>query len=102
MGKSARNIRVSRHHANSIHLRLTSIESLESRLMLAGDLIARFRADDLNDTLEDGATISHWEDSIGQIQAVATGQPQLVKNAFGAHSAIRLNAIATFPSASSD
>ncbi len=69
--------------------RTGQLESLETRTLLAGDLIAQWRADDLNTTLDDQAPVTNWLDTVAAIEGTATGQPTLVKQAVGGRSAIR-------------
>jgi hypothetical protein len=66
-------------------------ESLEAKLMLAGDLVAHWRADDLNATLDDQAGVMNWVDQVASVDAVAHGQPTLVKSALGGRSAVRFS-----------
>lgn len=68
---------------------LVSTESLEARCLLASDLIAQWVADDLNATLADGAVITQWNDAVGNIAAVASGNPTLAKDRFDGHSTVR-------------
>ncbi len=67
------------------------MESLENRVLLAADLVAHSRADDLNPILEDQATVAHWTDSVGSVEAVAAGQPHLIKDAAGGRSVLRFD-----------
>jgi VCBS repeat-containing protein len=60
--------------------------------LLAADLIAQWRADDLNVNYSDGAVVAAWPDSISGIAAAATGSPRLVRQALGARSAVRFDA----------
>ncbi len=65
------------------------IEGLESKRMLAGDLIAHWQADDLNETVDDQAVVTAWNDSSGGVVATASGQPTLIKDAIGGRSVVR-------------
>ena len=47
-----------------VRRRLQTLERLESRLCLAGDLIAHWTAESLTSTLEDGSTVTEWNDSV--------------------------------------
>ncbi len=60
-------------------------------MLLAGDLIAHWLADDLNAATGDGDAVSGWIDSIGNVAAEATGSPTLIKNVLSGHSLIRFN-----------
>lgn len=65
-------------------------ETLEKRNLLAGDLIARWLADDLAPPdVEQG--VSAWVDSQSEITAQADGMPQLLANRFGGRSTIRFD-----------
>ena len=66
-----------------------STEQLESRCLLAGDLVAHWRTDDLVTVSDDGTSVKTWNDLVSGIPAVATGSPQLVPEAVGSRSAIR-------------
>ena len=55
-------------------------ESLENRMLLTGDLIARWNADSLAGN-EDGANVAVWTDQQQAVQATIVGAPQLVKGA---------------------
>ena len=68
-----------------------TIETLENRQLLAGDLIAHWSASDLSEDLEDGSTITAWIDSIGGKSAAADGSPELVDSAFGGRPAVRFD-----------
>ncbi|MCA9211874.1 MAG: tandem-95 repeat protein [Planctomycetales bacterium] len=71
--------------------RLGQLETLETRTLLAGDLIAQWRADSLDGTLDDGATIENWADSVGSIATTTDGSPVLAKGAIGGRSAVRFD-----------
>lgn len=52
-------------HRTHDHLnRHPHVEQLESKRLLAGDLIASWSADDLDDSLTDNRVISSWTDSV--------------------------------------
>ena len=67
------------------------MESLETRTLLAADLAAEWLADDLNAELSDQALVSDWADAVSSIQAVAQGQPRLIKDALGGRSVVRFD-----------
>ena len=66
-----------------------SLETLEPRHLLAGDLIGHWLADDLTATTADGAIISDWSDSIGAVGAQSIGEPTLIHNSVGGRAAVR-------------
>ena len=66
-------------------------EPLESRQLLAGDLVAQWVAHDLNPTGDEPADISRWRDRIGGIEANSFGTPQLVPNMLSTRSVVRLD-----------
>ena len=68
--------------------RFTIIDSLESRQLLAGDLIAHWSADQLNDDIADGAPISEWIDTVRGTPAKAVGAPTLIHGALGGRSVV--------------
>ncbi len=65
------------------------VETLEPRALLAGDLIAQWRAEDLAATLNSGDTVATWVDLKSSVPAVASGTPKLVEGALGGRAAIR-------------
>lgn len=68
-------------------------EVLEPRVLLAGDLVAHWLAQDLIDTVEEGAIVSSWTDKIGQVEATLDeGEPVLQHTSVGARAAIRFDA----------
>ena len=71
------------------HRRQRSIETLESRVLLAGDLVGQWVADDLNAELDDQAAVGAWTDAVNGVEGIAVGQPLLVKDAIGGRSAVR-------------
>ena len=71
--------------------RLGQLEALEPRVLLAGDLVAQWRADSLDETLADGAVVENWSDEVGAIATATDGQPVLAKGAIGGRSAIRFD-----------
>ena len=77
--------------SSSLRHRRCSVECLEHRQLLAANLTGQWRADDLNDSLADSATVAAWNDSVADTVATATGTPQLVKGVLQGRSAIRFN-----------
>ena len=71
--------------------RKPSAESLEARMLLAGDLLAQWRAQDLVGTVGDGEALSSWTDSVANIEGSAVGEPLLVEGQFGGRAAIRFD-----------
>ncbi|MCA9217525.1 MAG: tandem-95 repeat protein [Planctomycetales bacterium] len=72
--------------------RHTQGEALEARHLLAGDLIAQWTADDLNDVVDAGAVVQDWSDSIGNISARNLGtNPTLIRGGFGGRSGVRFD-----------
>ena len=67
------------------------LEMLERRVLLAGDLIARWQADSLNDVVGDSELVASWDDSVGGISSSAAGMPVLRKDAIGGRSAIEFD-----------
>lgn len=67
------------------------IELLEHRHLLAGDLVAQWTGDSLND-LSDGDSVLSWSDSIGGVEALRRGDPKLAKQLYGGRSAVRFDA----------
>ena len=67
------------------------VECLEPRVLLAGDLVAHWRANDLLVDLQDGQAVSEWSDSVAGITANASGTPTLVGNAIGGRAVVRLD-----------
>ena len=69
-----------------------SIEQLESRELLAGDLVAHWQADDLRTQLSDGQTVEAWIDRVSGIAADAEGTPLLAANQIRGRALITLDA----------
>jgi hypothetical protein len=67
-------------------------ETLEPRLILAGDLIAHWRAEELVAAVPDGAAVTSWKDSVAASDAVASGTPVLSHQAIGGRPALRFDA----------
>lgn len=74
------------------HLRLAINYQLEERVLLAGDLVANWRADDLQSDLGADGQVSSWVDSVNGIAATASGTPQLSTDAFGSRPGIQFDA----------
>ena len=74
---------------NSRRRKHRTIETLERRVLLAGDLVGQWRADDLNVAYEDQAVVNTWNDSVQDAPAKANGSPLLVKEALGGRSVVR-------------
>ena len=72
-------------------LRRNCLETLENRVLLAGDLVAHWRAQDLIETVSDGAEVETWIDSVGQREASKAGSPTLHHTSVGARAAIRFD-----------
>ena len=53
-----------------------ALERLESRALLAGDLVAHWRADDLRPAVTDGQVVTAWLDAIKQVPLQVSGTPQ--------------------------
>ena len=70
---------------------LGQLESLETRVLLAGDLVAQWRADSLDDLLADGAVVENWADNVSAIATATDGQPTLAKGAVGGRTAVRFD-----------
>ncbi|MCA9215229.1 MAG: tandem-95 repeat protein, partial [Planctomycetales bacterium] len=66
-----------------------NVEQLESRQLLAGDLVAHWQAENLNATTADGESVSVWEDSVRGIVAAGEGEPTLVRGGIGGRSIVR-------------
>lgn len=69
------------------------MEALESRALLAGDLVAHWSADQVGEGTRDGETMPFWVDRVAGIRATAEGTPQWVKSAVGTRPAVRLNPV---------
>ena len=84
--QQSRLLRGSRGARRRVRTRRESLETLEARVLLAGDLVAHWRADTLNDAHADGQVVSSWIDSSGGSQAVAAGAPVLAKDVWSGRS----------------
>ena len=67
------------------------LECLESRILLAINIVGHWTADDLNAELNSGDAIPAWIDSVVNIEATAEGQPRLIKGTFNGHSVVRFD-----------
>ena len=68
------------------------LEQLESRILLAGDLVAHWRASELKDTVADGAVVSSWNDNAVGTVATGNGEPVLVHDGIGGRPVVRFSA----------
>lgn len=64
-----------------------NFESLESRVLLAADLIAAWSGDDLATTVDDGSTLTSWSDAGNSVTATANGR--LIENRLNGHAAVK-------------
>ena len=71
--------------------RLLVCEFLETRCLLAGDLIGHWNANSLNATLDDGSTVDSWLDIAGGAAANSSGTPTLIKDALFGRSVVRFD-----------
>ena len=88
---SSRTTRCAVQHA-LVRRHCHQVESLEQRMLLAGDLVSHWTADALNGTYDDGQAIADWTDAVGNLKADGNGSPVLVKNALSGHSVVRFDA----------
>ena len=75
----------------SRRLRRHRFEQLEARTLLAGDLVAYWLADDLNDSHADQEVISSWTDRVSGIVAESIGEPRLAVGAIGGRAAVQFD-----------
>ena len=61
-------------------------------MLLAGDLVSHWLADDLNASTGDGEVTVGWKDSVGDVDAIAKGMPILSKAVLSGHSVLRFDA----------
>ena len=66
-----------------------TLETLESRLLLAGDLVAHWQAEDLNASVADSEPIAVWTDSVQSIAADGEGNPTLLRGELSGRSLVR-------------
>ena len=72
--------------------RFGEVERLEARVLLAGDLVAHWRAHALLGEMDGGAVVQGWDDAVANVTAIASGQPVLVPNAIGGRAVVRFDA----------
>ncbi|MCA9199711.1 MAG: tandem-95 repeat protein, partial [Planctomycetales bacterium] len=75
---------------NRSHFRPSQCETLETRALLAGDLIAHWTAAELTN-FEDGAVIESWNDTVGDRTGDIFGDPVFVQNAFDGRPAVQFD-----------
>lgn len=68
------------------------LEHLEDKMLLAGDLVGHWRADDLNGSFADQEVVTNWLDGVAAIDGTAIGQPTLIKDAINGRSSVRFSA----------
>jgi hypothetical protein len=83
-------IRSGIRHVSKSHV--LSLESLETRCLLAGDLIAHWRAHDLTAFQADGDAVAQWADGVAAIVAEAAGTPHLRAAQLGGRAVVEFNA----------
>ena len=66
-------------------------ETLESRQLLAGDLVGHWLAEDLSATLGDGDTVTNWTDSREAVVATAVGTPTWGAYQLGGRAAVHFD-----------
>lgn len=69
-----------------------SLESLEQRCLLAGDLVANWQAQALDAALSNGDVVTEWTDSVSGIVATNSGDPKLATGVFSGRAAVRFDA----------
>ena len=72
--------------------RLRTIDRLEPRVLLAGDLAASWKADDLAAEIGHGEVLTKWTDSVSGLESEAFGNPVLVTNQAGGRAMVRFQA----------
>ncbi len=83
--------RLHKRHRLAHTVRCRSLESLEARVLLAGDLVAQWRADDILPEQLQGDVVSSWVDGQSGAVATAEGTPLLVPGALGGRAAVRFD-----------
>ncbi|MDG2381534.1 MAG: Ig-like domain-containing protein [Pirellulaceae bacterium] len=68
------------------------LEKLESRVLLAGDLVGHWRGQELTDGVADGAVVAEWADLTSDMVASAEGQPTLIHDGIDGRSVLRFDA----------
>ncbi len=89
-----RRSRLNRRHSTRLknrRQRRVIFERLEVRSLLAGDLVAQWRANDLLGDHGDGQHVEQWMDSVSSIPATAFGTPILADDSIGGRPAIRFD-----------
>ena len=86
-------LRTSDRQSSDRRSRRIVCERLEERTLLAGDLVAHWRAADLLAQFGDGEHIPQWVDSVSSIAADGFGTPTLAGNFRGGRPAIRFDSI---------
>ena len=72
--------------------RQMKMERLETRQLLAGDLIGHWLAQDLSDAYDDGQVVTEWVDRVAQIPAQSSGSPTFETNSLGGRATIGFDA----------
>lgn len=72
--------------------RRRSFESLETKQLLAGDLVASWRADSITFD-EDAVQIAEWPDTVMGRVVSPVGQPRLIRNAINGRPAVRFQTL---------
>ncbi len=71
--------------------RQRSLEQLETRCLLAGDLIAHWVADDLDSGGADVAPVTEWVDSVAGREVGAIGTPLKIANSIGGRASVQFD-----------
>ncbi|MDG2385206.1 MAG: Ig-like domain-containing protein [Pirellulaceae bacterium] len=71
--------------------RCLSVDRLEQRLLLAGDLTAHWLADDLSANLQAGTVVTEWIDSVADLQSRASGSPTMEFDPSSGRALVRFN-----------
>lgn len=87
VAKEANKLRTSRRPSRSV--RLASLEGLESRQLMAADLVAHWNPDTID--VANGAAITDWTDSVSKSVAARFGEPTLATNAVAGRSMVQFN-----------
>ena len=69
----------------------SSLEHLEARQLLAGDLVAHWLAQDLIGVVEEGQIPEAWVDRVGQVAATSEGGPAYISAAAGGRATLRFD-----------
>jgi VCBS repeat-containing protein len=65
---------------------------LESRQLLAGDLVSHWLADDLSAIVADGQTVMQWTDRVGSQVATTVGAPKVMHGELSGRAVVRFDA----------